>query len=355
MIPDPLRPRRLAAFCFFLAATLAAGGCLPSRVMIDLAPGDGRLEPAIVLKDDGASQSAPRIAIIDVLGLISETPAPGLFASGSTAVDSLITRLDEAERDARVRAVIIRINSPGGTVGASEVMYDELIRFRERSGKPVVASMGEIATSGGYYIALAADHIVAQPSSITASIGVLAQTFNFSRGMERWGIEGRAVVSRPNKDIANPFEPPVEEHYALMQAMVDEHYLRFRGLVAERRPAAAADPARFDQTTDGRIVTGADALDLGLVDSLGTVRDAFTHAKSLANIPTAVLVKYHPESASPPRSPYSVSGPGAPAESGATRTTWLSAGPVHIESSGAPTLSPGFYYLWTAPGAPAGW
>jgi protease-4 len=349
--PGPARTSRIpAAVALAILAALLAG-CIPSRILIDLAPGDGELRPAIVLKDPGATESGPRIAIIDVIGLISESPTPGLFASGSTAVDSLITRLDAAERDPRVHAVILRINSPGGTVAASEVMYDELRRFRERTGKPIVVSMGEVAASGGYYIALAADHIVAQPSSITASIGVVAQTFNFARGMDRYGIEGRAVVSRPNKDIANPFEPPVEEHYQLIQHMVDEHFVVFRTLVATRRPDAAANAAEFDRLTDGRVVTGAEAASTGLVDSLGTIRDAFTHAKALADLSSAVLVKYHPESSSPPRSAYSVLAPARPAGESDPALA-VSAGPFHVQAAGTDRLGPGFYYLWVAPGAP---
>ena len=349
----PPRPRFSRPIIFVAAAIMAIipAACLPSRLVIDLAPGDGELRPAVVLKDQTASDNGPRIAIIDVLGLISESPTPGLFASGSTAVDSLITRLDAAERDPKVRAIILRVNSPGGTVGASEVMYYELRRFRERTGKPIIAAMGEVAASGGYYISLAADHIVAQPATITASIGVIAQTFNFSQGMARYGISARAIVSRPNKDMANPFEPPVEEHFLLMQNMVNEHFAAFVGLVAERRPQAAANAPEFDRLTDGRVITGSEAVRFGLVDSLGTVRDAFTEAKALAGLTSAVLVKYHPESATAPRSPYSVLAldpSGNPASPGVS----LSAGPLQVEANGIQSLGPGFYYLWLAPGQP---
>jgi len=347
-------PRRIARLPVILLALLGCaltGGCLPTKFVIDLAPGDGSLKPAVVMRDEGASDSGTRIAMIDVIGLISETPSSGIFSGASTGIDGLMTRLDEAARDPKVKAIILRVNSPGGTTAGSEVMYTEIRRFREQTGKPVVVSMGEVAASGGYYISLAADHIVAQPTTITASIGVIAQTFNFSKGMDRYGIQGRAVVSGPNKDMSNPFEPPVEEHYILMQGIVDEQYHAFRDLVAHRRPGAAANAAAFAELTDGRVVTGRDALRSGLVDSLGTVRDAFAQAKDLAGVTSAVLIKYHPESSTPPRSPYAA-GAGAPTPENANPAISLGAGPIQVEARGIDVLGPGFYYLWIAPAHP---
>lgn len=274
-----------------MVATLCfAGGCLPSRVVLDLDPQGSRLAETEVIRDDGLGTFSPKVALIDVEGAIGFS-GPGLFASRSNSIDELVSRLERAENDARVRAVVLRINSPGGTVAASETMYRELVRFREKTGKPVVVSMADVAASGGYYLSLGADKVFAQESTITGSIGVIFQTVNFSRGLGMIGIEGRAVTSAKNKDIANPMAPIRDEHYAILQATVDEFYRNFKGLVVERR--TGIDKSRVDELTDGRVMTGRQAMEAGLVDDVGGVREAFAAAKGLAEIDKARLVKYH--------------------------------------------------------------
>lgn len=333
----PSRTLRLLLTSLLLLLLL---GCTPDRIVIDLAPGDGRLGETSVLQDAGASGSSPKIALIDVSGLIASVSG-GMFASGGNPVDDLVARLDKAAKDTSVKGVIIRVNSPGGTVAASEMMYNEIRAFRDRTNKPVVISMAEIATSGGYYIALAGDRLIAQASSVTGSIGVLFQTFNFSEGMRRWGIESRAVVSRANKDLASPFEPPVDEHYAILQSLVDEFYAEFRGLVAQRRPLI--DPSRMDMITDGRVFTGSQAKELGLVDEIGDVRDAFAAAKSLAKIDKAQLVKYHAQGRHP-NSAYAL-GPALESRLAAPGDRQINL--VQLNLSSNDDGSSGFYYMWS--------
>jgi protease-4 len=279
---------------------------LPSRLVIDLAPPDGELDETAVL-EDGRSRG-DKVALITIEGFISSTPSESLLLAGAqNPVDGLLARLDKAADDPRVRAVVLRVNSPGGTVAASETMYEEIAHFRGRTGKPVVVSMGEVATSGGYYVALAGDEIMAQPATVTGSIGVLIQTFNVATGLSRIGVDARAVVSGENKALASPVEPPDPEHFAILQQMVDEFYAAFRSRVVERRPGL--DASRLDELTDGRVVTGATALDAGLIDGLGGVRDAFERAKAMAGIDAAALVTYHPMGVRP-NTPYAtVRGP----------------------------------------------
>lgn len=326
-----------------LVTALALPGCLPKKVVIDLAPGDGRLTESTVLADSPVG-SASKVALIDISGLITQTSPPGIFGASGNVVDNLATRLEKAEKDPSVKAVVLRINSPGGSVAASEMMYREVTGFRERSKKPVVASFAEVAASGGYYTALAADHIVAQATSVTASIGVIIQTFNFSRGMSMIGVEGRAIVSRPNKDLANPFEPPVEAQYQVLQGMVDEFYAAFVSLVMERRPGIANGPPEAQATaTDGRVVTGAQAHKLGLVDELGGVREAFEAAKRLAGVNSARLIKYHTEGDNPPRSVYAT----APAAQHASLLPQAhEVNLLQLNLGDTPMPGAGFYYLW---------
>lgn len=318
-------------------------GCLPSRVTIDLAPQPSRLAQTEVIRDKGVGVSSPRVALIELTGLISHTPDAGLFDARASTADALVARLEKAEKDDSVRAVVLRVNSPGGTVAASDTLYNEITRFREKTGKPVVVSMADVAASGGYYIALAADRIIAQKSTVTGSIGVIFQTLNFSKGMAMIGIEGRAVVSAPNKDLANPFAPVRDSQYAVLQRTVDNLYADFRSLVKARRPAlAAATPQRFDELTDGRVMTAADALDAGLIDALGGVREAYESAKSLAGITSARLVKYHAPG-DRPLSPYAAEAPAPPSALAPARVdvSLLNLPAVEAQSSGR------FMYLWS--------
>lgn len=344
-----------------LVATLAAtlGGCTPVTVSFTLFADDSKLNEAVVWTEKG--DSSAKIAQIDVRGLIADRAGGGFLSKETNPVDDLTSRLRKAERDPAVKAIIIRINSPGGTVTASDVMYREVRRFARESKKPVVASLGEIAASGGYYLALSADRIIAEPTGIVGSIGVIIPTVNVSEGLGRIGIRSRSITSRPNKDLANPLEPMREEHYAVLQALVDEFYGRFRNLVIERRSHAAAagvvasgphnpfkplDMARIEQLTDGRVLTGERALEAGLVDSTGGLEDAFDTAKTLAGIKTARLIMYYRQDEDRPRSPYARSEPsptGASTEFNLLQIQMNGLTGLGVESAGA-------YYLWLPTG-----
>lgn len=313
--------------------------CAPLSVTFTLGAREDPLRETAVITDKGASSA--KIAMIDVRGAIVDASRPSLFGSGLNPVDEFVARLKMAEDDPEVRAVVIRINSPGGSVTASDIMFNEVRRFVEQTKKPVVASLGEVAASGGYYLALAADEIVTQPTTITGSIGVIIPTVNFSDGLRRIGIVARSVKSGANKDIANPLEPIREEQYKVLQGLVDEFYDRFRGLVVERRPTL--DTTRLDELTDGRVVTGSAAVVAGLCDREGDLRDAFSRAKSLAGVSSARLVRYHTEGVRP-RTPYSTmtspdTAPDASTEINLVQLQ-LSEGGLH---AGGPANA---YYLW---------
>jgi len=324
-----------------LLLALLAGGCSPLRVSFDIgfAPTE-RIVERETLADAGAPRRA-KVALISVDGFIADANQPGFLGEGPNPVDQLVTRLQFAMEDPDVRAVVLRINSPGGTVTGSDIMHREARRFAAESGKPVVASLGEVAASGGYYVALAADHIVAEPSGVTGSIGVIVQTVNVSEGLERLGVRARAVTSGPNKDIANPLEPAEERHFKIIQDIVEEHYRQFRGLVLERR--SDLDPSWIDRATDGRVMTGAQAAEIGLVDSTGSVRDAFAEAKRLAGIERARLVAYVSPDASP-ATPYAVRPPAPP--TGAHQVNLLQVNLNRLPITGRA----GFYYLWSPTG-----
>ncbi len=325
------------------AAVTLLPGCLPGRVSIDLAPRPDGLAETKVISDDGSVNGSPKVALIDVDGTLSHAAGGGLIAGRTNSVDDLVSRLTKAEEDKKVRAVVLRVNSPGGTVAASETMYHEIKAFRERSKKPVVVSMAEVAASGGYYISMAADKVVAQETTITGSIGVIFQTFNMSKGMAMIGIEGRALTSGKNKDMASPFAPIREEQYAVLQKLVDEFYGEFKGLVLARRAAlAASGDGAITAATDGRVFTGKQALEAGLVDQLGGLRDAYAEAKKLAGISTARLVKYH-ASEDKPLSPYATSQAGAIPDAAASGSRDINLLTLRLGGDAARSQ---FLYLW---------
>lgn len=332
-----------AVGCCLLAiwGTVGGAGCSPLTLSMRLGPPDEPLREAEVLSEPGARRD--RVAVIDLRGMIVDGNEPGLFG-GVNPVDEFTARLRMAEQDRRVRAVIVRINSPGGTVTGSDILHREIRAFRERSGKPVVASLGEVAASGGYYVALAADEIVASPTTVTGSIGVIIPTINVSDGLGRIGVRSRAVTSGPHKDLANPLEPMRESQYEILQGMVDEFHDSFRSMVVSRRSDAGLSEGSLDEITDGRVFTGERAASLGLVDAVGGVHEAFDRAKALAEVDAARLVKYHVRG-SRPRTVY---GTAAIPQPTASERAKASAVGVEVDVPvGVGGLTPGRpYFVW---------
>jgi protease-4 len=279
------------SFVHLVVLLVLLAGCGRVRFVIDAVPAEDALTESAVLEDPGGGLGSSKVALIDVTGLIVDAPQPGLLAPGENPMARFAESLRRAEADGAVKAVILRVNSPGGTVTASDVMYREVMHFKGATRKPVVVLQGDVAASGGYYLSCAGDEIIAHPTSITGSIGVIMQTFNFSDGMSRIGIRADAITSGPNKAVGSPFQPMSESHRELLQGLVDEFYANFRAIVVERRPHVS--PSDLEWITDGRVVTGKKAHEAGLVDGLGDLHDAFASAKRRANLSGARLVKYH--------------------------------------------------------------
>lgn len=325
-----------------LLLLLSLGGCTPNQIVIDLAPTSDELDQTVVV-DDGRWFS-DRVALIDVSGLIVNSGQPRLIGAGPNPVSLLHEQLEKAAADRGVKAVVLRLNTPGGTVTASDAMYREVQRFKRRTGKPVVALMMDTATSGGYYLACAADTIVTYPTSVTGSIGVIVQTFSFKPAMSRLGIQSEALTSGENKDAGSYFSTMTDEHRAILQGLVDDFYQRFVNVVREHRPDIPDQ--RFDEVIDGRVMSGERAVALGLADRAGDIYDAFAEARALAEIERADLVRYHrPRAAagSPyARAPLADHGPSS------TQINLLQLNVEHLPGLDAPV---GIYYLWQ-PDAP---
>ncbi len=218
------------------------------------------------------------IAVIKVKGVISEA-------------DNYLKLLDRVEKNNRIKAVILRVNSPGGVVGACQEIHDKVVELAKK--KPVVVSMESVAASGGLYISVGATKIVANPGTITGSIGVILQTYNVSDLIKKLGIKVITVKSGPYKDLLNPFEKPDPKQIAVVQKLIDNSYMQFVRAVAEGRHLPLEKVKKF---ADGRIFTGEEAKKLGLVDYLGNFDRAVEIAKELGKCPRARVVFIKKES-----------------------------------------------------------
>lgn len=224
------------------------------------------LSVVVKIFSSGATSFGDKVAILEVKGLITDP----------TDINAKIREF--AERD-DVKAVVVRIDSPGGAVGPSQEIYSELKKLK--ATKKVVASMGSVAASGGYYIAVAADSIVANPGTITGSIGVIIEFINIEELFKKIGLGGYVVKSGAFKDTGSPLRKMSEPERRLLQGLIDDVHRQFIEAVAEGRGMETADVERL---ADGRILSGAQAKEAGLIDSLGTLADAIELSAELAGI-----------------------------------------------------------------------
>jgi protease-4 len=312
--PPPFRPRKshgwmivalvlivllafslLGNFTQFISRTLRSGFSegLKNSASREVGP---KLDEGIIANND----SKFKIAVITVDGIIV---GQAIGSSGDNMVDVIRAQLNRAKDDYRVKAVILKVDSPGGEVMASDEINKLIVKFQEDSHKPVICSMGSLAASGGYYISAPCRWIVANDLTITGSIGVIMHGYNYRGLMDKIGIAPETFKSGKFKDMLSPDretnEIPPEEH-AMVQGLIDETYQKFKGVVADGRGQAheknknegralAADWANY---ADGRVLSGTAALNLGFVDELGDFDTAVDRAEKIAHIPDANLVEY---------------------------------------------------------------
>ncbi|MCJ7705927.1 MAG: signal peptide peptidase SppA [Desulfobacterales bacterium] len=217
-----------------------------------------------------------KIAVVEIRGLITQS-------------QGIIEELHQLDADEGVKAIILRIDSPGGGVGPSQEIYREVLKIKSNKKKKVITSMGSVAASGGYYIASASDLIVANPGTITGSIGVLMEFTNIEELFRKIGIKGVVLKSGEHKDIGSPFREMTPEEKRLIQSVIDNVHQQFIQAVADGRKM---DRLKVAQVADGRILTGEQAKQLGLVDQLGNLQDAIDTAAKMVGIEGKPLVLY---------------------------------------------------------------
>ncbi len=216
------------------------------------------------------------VAVMQLSGAIS-SGSDDYFSTQGITPDLVADLLEQAAADSAIKAVVVSVNSPGGSVVASDEIYHALLEFE----KPVVVWMGEMAASGGYYISCGGDHVFAHPGTLTGSIGVISQFFNAEELMDKVGVDVVVIISGPSKDIGSPFREMTEDEQAIWEGIIDEVYDGFVEIVAQARGLPLED---VRELADGRVYTGRQALELGLVDEVGLLGDAIAKAAELGGI-----------------------------------------------------------------------
>jgi len=316
-----MRPAALA-----LVALLAAG--CSSLISIDLQP---RIRP--LAEETVEGEGRDKILLVDLSGFLAEE-SPSVSLTAPPPRVPILARVREelkkAEKDDRVKALIVRVNSPGGTITASDVLYREIRAFKARTRVPVIAAIMDVGASGGYYAALAADTIVAHPTTVTGSIGVVMVTVNAQGLLEKIGVAPLAIKSGAQKDAGSPFRALTEDERRVFQAVIDEMHGRFVKLIVESRRLSES---RVRALADGRIYTAEQALALGLVDRIGYMDEVVEAAKQAAKLTEARVVVYHRPKEYRATFYSSAPAPGADAALGHLATVLGAAGPR-------------FLYLW---------
>ncbi len=213
-----------------------------------------------------------RVAVIKVEGVIVDP-------------ETILKSIEACKEDKSIKALVLRVDSPGGSVGASQEIYRSLERFRS-SGKPLVVSMGNVAASGGYYISLPANYIVANEGTIVGSIGVIVQHMDYRDLLDKIGVKTTSIKTGKFKDTLSPFRELTPEEKEYIQSTINDAYEQFISSILKHRGKYISEE-KLRSIADGRIFTGKMAKELGLIDQIGNLHDAIDKAKELANVPEA--------------------------------------------------------------------
>lgn len=241
------------------------------------------LGESTVSSSDGeriGSNAQADVALLEIYGVISDEPTTPFSINNTSNSNALIEAIRQAREDG-TKAILLHINSPGGSAAASQAVYEELMRVRQETDIKIVASLGDVAASGGYYIASAADRIVANPATITGSIGVIVSTQNISSLLDKIGVRIGNVKSGRYKDILSPYDDLSEEELNIVEQIVAQIYQQFLDAIVASRKISLEE---LQPLADGRIFSGEQAKQVNLVDSLGNFYDALQEAAELANI-----------------------------------------------------------------------
>lgn len=237
--------------------------------------------PRIKAEDESLSSPLSKkdyVGIVPIYGVIYQDSSSSFVEKGSQLIS---TRIKKMAEDKKVKAIVLDINSPGGSVGAVQEIYSTIMKARKETKKPFVARFGEVSASGGYYIAAACDKIIAHPGTITGSIGVIFSVSNIEGLFKKIGVRSEPIKSGKFKDIGSMTREMSKEEKDLLQAMISDSYEAFLNAVSQGRNM---DREKLKDLADGRIFTGNQALKVGLIDKLGDLQDAIDEAGIMANL-----------------------------------------------------------------------
>jgi len=252
------------------------------------------IQPVTPLKEqviEGKGQA--KILLLNISGFISEIGRSDRLKlqHSPSLVSEVRETLQKAMKDNSIAGVIVKINSPGGTVTASDIIYHELMNFKKQKQVPVYACITSLGTSGAYYIAAAADKVYSHPAAVTGSIGVIALKFNVAGLMTKLGIEEETIKSGDKKDLFSPFRELTPEEREIMQSIIDELHERFVDIVFNQRKGTL-NRQELEKLADGRIYTAGSALKLKLVDRIAYMDDVITEMKTSLGIRDASIISY---------------------------------------------------------------
>jgi len=308
-------------------------GCQAPRIRLFPSAADPLEEYTLEGEEKG------KILVISISGIISDAPRMSVFTTRPSMVQEVVSQLRKAAKDSEIKALLLKINSPGGSATASDILYNEILSFKQKTKAKVVVAMMDVAASGGYYIALPADHIMAHPTTVTGSVGVLFLSPNVSGLMEKIGVEVNVSKTGKNKDMGSPFRQATAEEKQIIADMIDQLGKQFLNRIAAHR---SIDPRQLERISSARIFLANDALVLGMVDSVGYLAEAVSQAKKLAGLSENAKVVVYRRTEYPDDNLYN------------TATARYEGRGLSIVSVDLPPslsgLQAGFYYLWQ-PGA----
>jgi protease-4 len=324
--------RRSSIGFILLSIILLTTGCATPRIILF---GDDSIPlKEYTLKGTGKG----KVLLIPVKGTISDETRREFLSTKPSMVQEIVSQLAKAEKDPGVQAVVLKIDSIGGSVTASDLLYHEISSFKKRTNKKIVVAMMNVAASGGYYIALPADFILAHPTTITGSIGVLFLQPRVNKLMGKIGVDVDVSKSGKNKDMGSPFRASTEEEDKIIQGLTDKLGQRFLDLVKKHR---RLDKERLSRIATARVYLADEAQQLGLVDKVGYLSAAIAEAKKLGGMPPDAKVVVYRRMEFPDDNLYNT----RITRAGGIRPSLIDIG---LPAS-AMNLRTGFYYLW-APG-----
>ena len=280
-----------------------------------------------------------KVLVVHIRGNISDAPQRRLVSTRPSMVQEVVAQLRKAEKDSEIKAVLLKINSSGGSATASDILYNEIVAFKTKTQAKVVVALMDFAASGGYYVSLPADHILAHPTTITGSVGVVFLRPDVGGLLDKIGVGVDVSKTGKNKDMGSPFRQATAEEKQIVQNMIDRLGQRFINRIAEHR---RLDSQSLKEISTARIFLADEALKLGMIDRVGYIREAVSTAKSLAGLPENAKVIVYRRTEFPEDNLYN------------TSTSQYEGQGLSIVSLDLPapltSFQAGFYYLWQ-PGA----